>query len=276
MKTLKMLWKVQSFLDIKISYSAESNSSSLQRFWISFIDMVNILLNTICAIRLGQWELLLECIRDMLPYVFAYDKINYARYLTCMLGEMLSLKEECPEVYEEFKKGNFSAQLTEGNLFSRSETDKVIKLLLIKTPGGTTGFSTNPNAVNRWELNAAYRAQLRSCFYKHINYNQQMYKHADLYPSRIKKDEDDVQSILKTINESFIDPFNDLGLLSISSGVIAMSKVETDCLSANQYGKKAMEKFISCDATHSLFDPMKKQKLSTFTNIYQQKLQSKR
>ena len=101
----------------------------------------------------------------------------------------------------------------------------------------------------------------------YINYNQQIYKHADLYPSRIKKDEDDVQSILKTINESFIDPFNDLGLLSISSGVIAMSKVETDCLSANQYGKKAMEKFISCDATHSLFDPMKKQKLSTFTNI---------
>ena len=207
------IWKVQSFLDIKISYSAESNSSSLQRFWISFIDMVNILLNTICAIRLGQWELLLECIRDMLPYVFAYDKINYARYLTCILGEMLSLKEECPEVYEEFKKGNFSAQLTEGNLFSRSETDKVIKLLLIKTPGGTTGFSTNPNAVNRWELNAAYRAQLRPCFYKHINYNQQMYKHADLYPSRIKKDEDYVQSILKTINESFIDPFSDLGLL---------------------------------------------------------------
>ena len=61
-----------------------------------------------------------------------------------------------------------------------------------------------------------------------------------------------------------------------ASGVIAMSKVETDCLSANQYGKKAMEKFISCDARHSLFDPMKKQKLSTFTNIYQQKLQSKR
>ena len=69
--------------------------------------MVNILLNTICAIRLGQWELLLECIRDMLPYVFAYDKINYARYLTCMLGEMLSLKEECPEDMKNSRKGIF-------------------------------------------------------------------------------------------------------------------------------------------------------------------------
>ena len=80
-----------TFLDVKFAFSEECNPNGLQRFWISFVAMVDILLNTIYAIRLGEWELLLECICDMLPYVFAYDKINYARYLTCMLGEMLSL-----------------------------------------------------------------------------------------------------------------------------------------------------------------------------------------
>ena len=69
-----------SFLDVKLAFSEECNPNGLQRFWISFVAMVDILLNTIYAIRLGEWELLLECIRDMLPYVFAYDKINYARY----------------------------------------------------------------------------------------------------------------------------------------------------------------------------------------------------
>ena len=106
------------------------------------------------------------------------------------MGKILSLTDEYPEVYEEFKKGHFSAQLTEGNPFSRSKTDKVIEVIINKdtmTPGGTTRFSTNPNAVNRCELNAAYRAQLRSCLYNHLNYNQQKFRHTDLYLSRIKK-----------------------------------------------------------------------------------------
>ena len=53
----------------------------LQKFWMSFLEMIELLLNTIYAIRAGNWELLLECIWNILPYTFAYDNINYARYL---------------------------------------------------------------------------------------------------------------------------------------------------------------------------------------------------
>ena len=35
--------------------------------------------------------ILLECLREILPYYFAYDHINYARYLTYFLGDMLQL-----------------------------------------------------------------------------------------------------------------------------------------------------------------------------------------
>ena len=95
--------------------------------------------------------------------------------------------------------GNFAAQLTDGSQFSQVETDKVIKMTLhkdTKIPGGCTGFSRNVNAVKRWEINAAYRAVLRTCFHKHLDYQPQKYKHPDLNPSRIKKDENDVQRIL--------------------------------------------------------------------------------
>ena len=154
----------------------ESNSSTLQRFWISFIDMIELLLNTIYSIRSGQWELVLECVREIIPFAFAYDHHNYSRYLTIMLGDMLKLPEDFPEVYEEFMKGNFAAQLLENRKFSRSETDKVIEMTLnkeTKSSGGTTGFSTNENAVKRWELNATYRAAMRACFYEHLNYRPQ-------------------------------------------------------------------------------------------------------
>ena len=108
--------------------------------------MTEILLNTIYAVCSGSGHLLLECIREMLPYCFAYDHLNYARYLTYFLGDMLQLNRSFPEIYEQVIVGNFAAQLSSDKLFSRIETDKVIDMTLnkdTKTPGGTTGFTTN-------------------------------------------------------------------------------------------------------------------------------------
>ena len=138
----------------------------------------------------------MECIRSIIPYTFAYDNINYARYLTAMLGDMLLLPADFPEIHSEFMDGNFAAQICDHSKFSRVETDKVIEMTLnkdTKTAGGCTGFSTNINAIKRWEINVTYRAALRTCFHNHLDYQPQRFKHPDLYPSRIKKDEDAVQ-----------------------------------------------------------------------------------
>ena len=134
-----------------------------------------------------------------------------------------------------------------------------------KGSGGCTGFSTNVNAVKRWEINATYRALLRKCFHNHINYHPQKFKHPDLNPSRIKKDEDTVQKILSTIEATFIDPLSPLPLISISAGNIATDKVTSDMMSAKAIGKEAMDTFIrsrlSVSRTASIFDPIKKKKI---------------
>ena len=39
-----------------------------------------------------------------------------------------------------------------------------------KTPGGTTGFSTNIGAVHGWKINSKYRASLRTVFHQHLDY----------------------------------------------------------------------------------------------------------
>ena len=56
--------------------------------------------------------------------------------------------------------GNFANQLSDDTRFSWVETDKVIEMTLNKDmqgSGGCTGFSTNVDAVKRWEINATYR-----------------------------------------------------------------------------------------------------------------------
>ena len=117
--------------------------------------MTELLLNTIYSLRNGIFELLVECIRLIIPYAFAYDHINYARYLTSMLGDLLKLPTEFPDIYEEFLHGNFVTQLTEGTKFARVETDKVTEMTLnnifpsssqlLEKEISTSGFQTSTN-----------------------------------------------------------------------------------------------------------------------------------
>ena len=56
--------------EYKVHLSADEG---LAKFWLSFLDMVELLLIIIYACQAGKWELLLECIRDVAAYGFAYD-----------------------------------------------------------------------------------------------------------------------------------------------------------------------------------------------------------
>ena len=211
------------FLDYKLML--RDSGGQLICFWLSFLEMVEILLNTIYATRAGKWILLLESYRDMIPYIFAYDHLNYAKYLTTLLPELTNLENSHPEIYEEFMNGNFSVQLSTKNPFGRIELDKVIETTInkdTKCPGGLKGFSCDINQVNRWTLNAAHRADLRRCMHDLLRYNTCSVVHNDLNQSRIKKDIDRVRSIVEVVKETFINPFQfDCELVCISSGLEA-------------------------------------------------------
>lgn len=84
------------------------DSGELAKFWLTFIDMATVLLNTIYATQTGDWDLLIESLREMIPFTFGYDRIHYARYLTVMVAEMTNLEFINPNIYAEFQKGHFS------------------------------------------------------------------------------------------------------------------------------------------------------------------------
>ena len=86
------------------------HGAPLTKYWLSYLEMVEVLLNTIYAAKTGNWDLL-EYIRDIAIYAFAYDNYNYARYLTPLLAEMMALETDFPNFYSEFVQGNFVVQL---------------------------------------------------------------------------------------------------------------------------------------------------------------------
>ena len=71
-------------------------------FWCSFVEMMEILFAFQRSLKYGDWPSHLQATKKMLPYFFAYDHHNYARYLTYYWAEMIALPQTHPEIHQEF------------------------------------------------------------------------------------------------------------------------------------------------------------------------------
>ena len=90
----------------------------LVAFWMAYVEMVGILLGLLRADREGDWPLHLSCIRSMIPWCFALDKTNYARYLPVYYAQMSRLQETSPVLHDHFINGGFSVQLRNEHPFA--------------------------------------------------------------------------------------------------------------------------------------------------------------
>ena len=84
----------------------------------------------------------------MIPYFFAYDHTNYARWGTIYLAEMSQLPKE---VENEFMNGNFVVRLGKQK-FNQVDPDQAQEWLnaVGKKAGGITGLTKNNLALHRW------------------------------------------------------------------------------------------------------------------------------
>ena len=124
--------------------------------------MVNVLLCFIRSTREGIWDLHLACISEMLPWMFAYDPTNYARYLSYHWMDMKSLQMSHPEANTHLQNGEFAVQRTAYKGFSRVAVDHTIEQTVnrdTETKRGIIRLSLKKGAVQRWILTAHERAE---------------------------------------------------------------------------------------------------------------------
>lgn len=74
----------------------KSASNRTMAYWLLYIEMVQVLLLFIRATRENDWQLHLSAVRSMLPWFFAADRVNYARFGTIYWLEMISLDKTHP------------------------------------------------------------------------------------------------------------------------------------------------------------------------------------
>jgi len=241
-------------------------------FWMTYIDLVEILLGLIRADREGDWYLHLACIRKMIPWCFAMDKTNYSRYLPVHYGQMMMLNSVCPDLHQHFLNGGFSVQRSSGNPFGKIAVDQTLEETVNKdtqTSGGTRGFSMKHGTVSRYYLTAEHRAEaLRQL--RELIFIQSSSGHQDLQRSRISKDEADVKAVQEMLESNWMNPFDEgySDLVSISTGLIAPPDVCKDLLSAQEKGEEAFMRFtLKLESGEGFYEPIKRLKLKTFADL---------
>ena len=139
----------------------------------------------------------------MLPWMFACDWTNYARYLSYYWMGMKSLQMSHPEANTHLQNGEFAVQRTVYEDLSRVAVDHTIEQTVnrdTKTKGGIIGFSLKKGAVQRWILTAHDCAEIVGNMRSMVSSQQSVLLHNEDTKKRKGRSEADVcetQSILK-------------------------------------------------------------------------------
>ncbi len=97
--------KNQQLLNLIEEYEQHLKShtpSPTAKFWQSFLQIMSTLFPFVRSVRNGDWPLHVLSTQRMLPWLFAYNRPNYARYLKYYWAEMQCLEEKHPAIYQEF------------------------------------------------------------------------------------------------------------------------------------------------------------------------------
>ena len=110
----------------KFKTSGKENSDSFM-FYEEYPTMAHILLNYVRAERDGIWDLHLSSVTQMLPYFFAFDRINYSQWISVYLVDMRLLPQTASAVHKELVKGNHPVKRTSNSKFDQVWTDMGIE-----------------------------------------------------------------------------------------------------------------------------------------------------
>ena len=75
-----------------------------------YLNRADLFWNFVHATQIGDWTLHLQSAAEMVPWYFAYDHLNYARYLPVYIYDMLALPDKHPSVAEHIAAGDFVVQ----------------------------------------------------------------------------------------------------------------------------------------------------------------------
>ena len=263
------------YVEKLVPFMAEiGKTGDLASFLDCYISQVESLLHLITCARSGDWEGYLAASENQIKYLFAHDLLHYARMMPVHISEMKKLKTEDPLTWEALKNGGFTVKksgIPFTNLFSDQNLQQHIKVL--KGSGGLCGLTQTPVALDRMLLVAPHLARFVKSFADSLpsNYPNSTKEHYQLKGDiAVRSTSNALQLKESIIAHCQGNPYTtSTPLKSIVSSLVVSDEAKTDILQRDQKGQTEFHKFVKerlfKGSEVSMWDPMKKMKLRTFS-----------
>ena len=231
---------------------AKSRTAAL---WLQYIEMVDVLRSFIKGERTANWELHLNALTRMLPYLAASGHNLYVKCARLYLQSMADLQANHPDVYQHFISGLHVARRSD-RFWAGLSIDLIIEQVLmrsLKTSGGLTrgrGLTEQPRLIWLLSMPACAETNNRIQELTGIQFNSGE-QNKDMSKARQARDMKDTITVLRAL--AAVNPFApdcDDNLKNIMNGVNADSNVNADL--AKSVGEKILSSMnAKCAADYS-------------------------
>ena len=174
------------------------------QFWlINYLDVMESIHVLHTAVQGNNYELRIEAWRRMMPFLFALNKTNYARYGAYYMLQLQNLYITHPGCKELVKCNSISFQ-GQHRYPLRTAIDQRGEQTLNKDAKSTSGiksFASSSHSVTKWTLNRASQASITAKLKKFSNITKSDEIYKPLRPHQIVKSEKWTASLQNTISQ---------------------------------------------------------------------------
>jgi len=244
-------------------------------YWLKTLSLELLLLRYIRSIREGNFQLYVESLTQIMPWMFALDHTHYSRWLSVHIRDMMSLAEKHPHVLAEFQSGNFVVHKT-SNKFSAMALDQSHEQnnAMVKGCGGAIGLTDNPGALQRWMVAGPEISRITTEFEEqamkqHDSTGDTGHRHHDQQPgvqAAFLKKVKTLVTVLEEMGNPFLEPSADLLVINtrdIMDTQVAETVRMIEKLGEEQYTKFVTERLEKC--TTPVTQTIPKNKLPLFS-----------
>ena len=181
----------------------------------------------------------------MLPWMLAYDRLKYGRWLPDFWAMLLNL----PVDQFKFLQENFAQSLS-GNPYSNMAWDMWIETTMnkgSKLKSGWLSILKNEKQLLVHSRNVNNVARIRAAHNSSAKRKSTQWKHSECKPKRLKVDEECVKNISECLMEYGSHPFDKSNqeLRTLQSGLPASKELTADFKSANHDGERKLEVLLN-------------------------------
>ncbi|XP_044004211.1 uncharacterized protein LOC122849544 [Aphidius gifuensis] len=219
------------------------------QLWAQYFESLVILFQFYESSRLGNWDLFLQSIQQMLPFFHAANHFHYAKCAQIFLQDMENLKNSMdPVEYHQFTNESMFTIRRSDKAFAGIWADMTIEQTLNRFFGTDLvhGRGVTDGVVARYLNSMPSSYEVMNVLEEYTGVNtRRSEQHKDSTRSRINIDQKDVEKFVFWLNTH--QPFTPRQtLMSLSTGAIGTPNI--NCHLAVIMGKKAMKKMIGKNA----------------------------